>query len=63
MSENSGGCFGTLVAVAIGAFCLSGWVTHIVVCFQENRWGFLIAGALFIPIGIIHGAGRWFDLW
>lgn len=44
----------TLVAATIAA-----WVTHIVVCLQTASWGFLIAGAIFVPIGILNGAGIW----
>jgi hypothetical protein len=36
------------------------WLTHIFTCFSGNRWGFLIAGALFFPIGILHGVWIWF---
>ena len=39
------------------------WFTHIYVCFNGNRWGFLIAGALFFPIAILHGIGIWFGFW
>ena len=39
------------------------WFTHVVVCLQGNRWGFLIAGALIFPIAIIHGIGIWFGAW
>jgi tetrahydromethanopterin S-methyltransferase subunit E len=36
------------------------WLTHVVVCLKAASWGFLIAGAIFFPIGIIHGVGLWF---
>lgn len=39
------------------------WLTHIVTCLSAAKWGFLIAGALFFPIGIIHGIGIWFGAW
>ncbi len=39
---------------------LGAWLTHIVVCLKTAAWGFLIAGAIFFPIGIIHGIGIWF---
>jgi hypothetical protein len=39
------------------------WVTHIVHCFRVDEWGFLIAGAIAAPIGIIHGYGIWFGIW
>lgn len=43
--------------------CLFAWFTHLYVCFTAGRWGFLIAGALFFPIAIIHGIGVWFGIW
>ncbi len=46
-----------------GLVMLAAWLTHIYTCFQGNRWGFLIAGALFFPIAIIHGIGIWFGFW
>ena len=36
------------------------WFTHIFTCFAEGLWGFLIAGALFFPVGILHGFWLWF---
>lgn len=42
---------------------VSAWATHIIVCLKTAQWGFLIAGAIFFPIGIIHGVGLWFGAW
>lgn len=50
-----------LLATALTIF--AAWVTHIVVCLQTAAWGFLIAGALVFPIGIVHGIGVWFGAW
>lgn len=36
------------------------WFTHLFHCFADGTWGFLIAGAIFFPIGIIHGIYLWF---
>jgi len=36
------------------------WLTHIIFCFGHAAWGFLIAGAIFFPIGILHGFYLWF---
>lgn len=36
------------------------WLTHIVYCLSTNAWGFLIAGAAFPPVGVIHGLMIWF---
>lgn len=47
-----------------GAFfiaCLAAWLTHIFTCFGHAMWGFLVAGALFFPIGILHGFFLWFS--
>ena len=53
---NGIGCI-TLLAI------LAAWLTHIVVCLSAAKWGFLIAGALFAPIGVIHGVGIWLGFW
>ena len=39
---------------------LAAWITHIVTCFATATWGFLIAGAIFFPVGICHGIYLWF---
>ena len=36
------------------------WFTHIIYCLSMWAWGFLIAWAMFFPIGIIHWIGLWF---
>tara|TARA_R110000796_G_scaffold213795_1_gene329849 strand:- start:268 stop:429 length:162 start_codon:yes stop_codon:yes gene_type:complete len=36
------------------------WVTHIIHCFNEEAWGFLIAGALLVPVAVCHGVWLWF---
>jgi hypothetical protein len=48
---------GILVAVFFAA-----WITHIITCLSGQIWGFLIAGAIMFPIGIIHGIGLWFGI-
>ena len=35
--------------------CIIAWFWHIFECFESGLWGFLIAGAIFFPIGILHG--------
>jgi hypothetical protein len=45
----------TVIMVSILA-----WLNHILTCFSQELWGFLIAGALFFPIGILHGIYLWF---
>ena len=53
-------------AVAAMAFIgatVAGWFTHLYVCFTQGEWGFLIAGAVFAPVAIIHGWGNWLGVW
>ena len=45
---------------AIGVWCIASWFTHIFVCLAASKWGFLIAGAIFFPVAIVHGTGIWF---
>jgi len=42
---------------------VAAWLTHVIVCISTAKWGFLIAGALFAPVGMIHGIGIWFGAW
>lgn len=54
---------GALFFLGLMAAVVAAWITHIVVCLKGGLWGFLIAGAIFFPIGIIHGFGAWFGVW
>jgi hypothetical protein len=51
------------VGTVVGLLCVAGWFQHLYTCFTEQLYGFLIAGALFFPIAIIHGWGIWLGLW
>lgn len=55
--------FGCLFSLALAGASLAGWANHLYICFTEGRWGFLIAGAIFFPIGVVHGWGRFFGWW
>lgn len=46
-----------------GLAAFGGWVQHIFTCLTLGKWGFLIAGALLPPIGVIHGWGVWLGAW
>lgn len=39
---------------------IASWFTHIIVCLKAASWGFLIAGAIFFPVAVVHGVGIWF---
>lgn len=47
----------------LGLVSIAGWITHVIVCLKASLWGFLIAGAIAAPVGIIHGIGCWFGAW
>ena len=49
--------------VILALTCLAAWVTHVIVTIQAAQWVFLLAGAIFAPIGVIHGIGVWFGAW
>lgn len=53
----------TMGALLFWLIMITGWITHLYVCFTEERWGFLIAGAIMFPIGVIHGFGRLMGVW
>lgn len=52
---------GDLFAWTVGIVLIFAWLTHIFTCFAQELWGFLIAGALFFPVGVLHGLWLWFQ--
>ena len=54
--------FEVAIAVVPGIL-VSAWLTHVVRCFRTGEWGFLVAGALFFPVAVVHGIGVWFGFW
>ncbi len=62
MSNNiPAGCAIPAIIIAIAA--IPAWLTHVIVTIQSEEWVFLLAGAIFAPIGVIHGFGIWFGFW
>jgi hypothetical protein len=60
------GLLGLLYAAFyLGMFALfaGAWLQHLYTCFTNEKWGFLIAGALFFPVAIVHGWGIWLGFW
>lgn len=51
---------GFLSLASLALVSLAAWLTHVVVCLKAGSWGFLIAGAIFAPVGVIHGIMIWF---
>lgn len=60
MNKLPGGCLVALGVLVISA--IPAWFTHVIHCIQSEEWVFLLAGAIFAPIGVIHGWGLWFGV-
>lgn len=39
------------------------WINHIVYCFHTEKYLLLIAGAIVVPVGWLHGVGLFFGWW
>lgn len=53
---------GQFLGFTLGIAAFAAWLTHVVTCLTDDRWGFLIAGAIMFPVGIIHGLLIWFGV-
>ena len=53
----------SFIAWILGIWAFASWLTHVIVCLQAAKWGFLIAGAIMFPIAFVHGTGVWFGAW
>ena len=54
----------TALTFLLGAsICYAAWLTSIVFCAVNGVRPLLIAGAVFFPVGIVHGIGIWFGGW
>lgn len=38
------------------------WLTHVIVSIKTASWLLLIVGAIFFPVGCVHGTGVWFGV-
>lgn len=54
---------GAIFGIGFMLLCFAGWLQHLYTCFTEGLYGFLIAGAIFFPIAIVHGWGIWLGFW
>jgi hypothetical protein len=51
-----------LLPIIVVGWVVLAWFTHVITCLQTASWGFLIAGAIFFPVGCVHGTGIWFGV-
>ena len=40
---------------------VAAWFTHVLTCFADGAWGFLVAGAIMFPVAVFHGMWIWFQ--
>ena len=55
--------FVSFIGIALFLASAAAWFQHLYTCFTEEAWGFLIAGAIFFPVAIVHGVGIWLGFW
>ena len=48
------------LSLALVVWVVSAWLTHVVVSIKTASWLLLLAGAIVVPVGCIHGTGVWF---
>jgi hypothetical protein len=51
-----------LLPILLVAWVGLAWLTHVVVCINTASWLFLLAGAIFFPVGCVHGTGIWLGM-
>jgi hypothetical protein len=54
---------GVILGAVFAVSMFGAWLTHVISCIDHERWGFLIAGAIFFPVAIVHGIGIWLGVW
>ena len=48
------------LSFVIVAWVILAWFTHVIVSIQTAKWLLLLVGAIFFPVGCVHGTGIWF---
>ena len=51
-----------VLPILLSIWVVCAWLTHVIVCISTSKWVFLLAGAVFFPIGCVHGTGIWFGI-
>jgi len=48
-----------LLGTLLGIVFIGMYATHLIHCFITREWWFLLAGAIYFPIGVAHGLFLW----
>lgn len=49
-----------LMPIIVAGWVILAWFTHVIVSIQTAKWLLLLVGAIFFPVGCVHGTGIWF---
>jgi hypothetical protein len=50
------------IGIVLFIWVAAAWLTHVVVSIQTTKWLLLLVGAIFFPVGCVHGTGIWFGV-
>lgn len=50
----------SLLSLGLVAWVVAAWFTHVIVSINSAKWILLLVGAIFFPVGCVHGTGVWF---
>jgi len=50
------------VGIVLFLWVAAAWLTHVVASIQTAKWLLLLVGAIFFPVGCVHGTGIWFGV-
>jgi hypothetical protein len=50
------------VGLVVMIWVAAAWLTHVVTSIQTAKWLLLLVGAIFFPVGCVHGTGIWFGV-
>jgi hypothetical protein len=49
-----------LTGYLLGIVFAGAWLTHVISSFINETWLVLVAGAVFMPVAVLHGFYLWF---
>ena len=52
-----------IIALSLILALFAPWFNHIIYCFKHHEYILLVAGAIVIPVGWLHGLGLWLGFW
>lgn len=50
------------LSIIFVAWVALAWITHVVTTIKSASWALLFIGAIFFPVGCVHGTGIWLGI-